>query len=90
MIVDYFQGLIILKIRKIEKFLILHGKNKYWEIYLTVLEFRQDKFFRRSYILFIKKLRTSSKKMKECPRLIQAQSKKEILSNFIVKFLKNF
>ena len=36
---------------------IIHGKNKYWEIYLK-------------------------------ERLIQTQSKNEIISNFIVKFLK--
>ena len=41
-----------------------HGKNKHWEIYLTVLDFWTGNFFSKIYILFMKKLRTSSKKGK--------------------------
>ena len=67
----------------------LHGKNKYWEIYLTVLDFWTGQIFPKILYTFHEDAQNFIEKIKECPRLIQAQSKNEILLNFIVKFLKN-
>ena len=61
----------------------VHGKNKYWEIYLTVLDFWTGKIFPKTLYTFCEEAENFIEKMKEYPRLIHAQSKNEILSNFI-------
>ena len=58
----------------------VHGKNMYWEIYLIVLDFWTGQIFPKILYIYIYIYINSI--------LIQAQSKNEIISNFIVKFLK--
>ena len=63
----------------------IQGNNKYWEIYLTVLDFWTGQIFPKILYTFYEEAQNFIKKKKECPRLIQEQSKNEILSNFIVQ-----
>ena len=76
--------------RKLIEWCVTYGtrKNKYWEIYLTVLDFWTGQIFPKILYTFYDEALNFIEKKKECLRLIQAQSKNEDLSNFIVQFLK--